>query len=99
MLRDLIALAGQRQQRHTRLYYRARVKIDWVPRHRAQKSEFRGDGRSRRHHGRPDERPGEVEDGIAIALAHDGSVLIDAVVNREELAMPVTSRWRRASPS
>jgi pyruvate dehydrogenase (quinone) len=34
------------------------------------------------------ERPGEVEDGIAAALAHEGPVLIDAVVNRQELAMP-----------
>jgi len=34
------------------------------------------------------EDPGEVEDGIAAALAHDGPVLIDAVVNRHELAMP-----------
>jgi pyruvate dehydrogenase (quinone) len=34
------------------------------------------------------ERPGEVEDGIAAAFAHDGPVLIDAVVNRQELAMP-----------
>jgi pyruvate dehydrogenase (quinone) len=30
----------------------------------------------------------EVEDGIAAALAHDGPVVIDAVVNRSELAMP-----------
>jgi pyruvate dehydrogenase (quinone) len=30
----------------------------------------------------------EVDDGIAAALAHDGPVLIDAVVNRTELAMP-----------
>ena len=30
----------------------------------------------------------EVGDGIAAALAHDGPVLIDAVVNRTELAMP-----------
>lgn len=30
----------------------------------------------------------EVDDGIASALAHDGPVLIDAVVNRTELAMP-----------
>ena len=36
------------------------------------------------------ERPSEVEDGIAAALAHDGPVLIDAVVNRQELAMPPT---------
>jgi pyruvate dehydrogenase (quinone) len=30
----------------------------------------------------------EVSDGIAAALAHDGPVLVDAVVNRVELAMP-----------
>jgi len=34
------------------------------------------------------EDPGEVGDGIAAALAHDGPVLVDAVVNRTELAMP-----------
>jgi pyruvate dehydrogenase (quinone) len=34
------------------------------------------------------EDPGQVTDGIAAALAHDGPVLIDAVVNRTELAMP-----------
>jgi pyruvate dehydrogenase (quinone) len=34
------------------------------------------------------EDPAEVEDGIATALAHDGPVLVDAVVNRTELAMP-----------
>ena len=34
------------------------------------------------------EDPSEVEDGIAEALADDGPVLIDAVVNRSELAMP-----------
>ena len=32
--------------------------------------------------------PAKVEDGIAAAFAHDGPVLIDAVVNRTELAMP-----------
>ena len=32
--------------------------------------------------------PGEVEAAIAAALAHNGPVLIDAVVNRTELAMP-----------
>jgi pyruvate dehydrogenase (quinone) len=32
--------------------------------------------------------PGEAESGIAAALAHSGAVLIDAVVNRTELAMP-----------
>ncbi|HYR25246.1 MAG TPA: thiamine pyrophosphate-dependent enzyme, partial [Aquabacterium sp.] len=30
----------------------------------------------------------EVETGIAAALAHDGPVLVDAVVNRTELVMP-----------
>jgi pyruvate dehydrogenase (quinone) len=34
------------------------------------------------------EDPGEVEAGIAAALAHDGPVLVDAVVSRTELAMP-----------
>jgi len=34
------------------------------------------------------EGPVEVEAGIAAALAHDGPVLIDAVVNRTELARP-----------
>lgn len=32
--------------------------------------------------------PGEVQSGIAAALAHDGPVLVDAIVNRSELAMP-----------
>jgi pyruvate dehydrogenase (quinone) len=34
------------------------------------------------------EDPAEVGDGIAAGLAHDGPVLIDAVVNPTELAMP-----------
>ena len=34
------------------------------------------------------EHPDDVEAGIAAALSHDGPVLIDAVVNRWELAMP-----------
>ncbi|WP_262270259.1 ubiquinone-dependent pyruvate dehydrogenase [Microvirga yunnanensis] len=34
------------------------------------------------------EDPAQVEEGIAAALAHDGPVLVDAVVNRTELAMP-----------
>ena len=34
------------------------------------------------------ERPSEVDEGIRTALAHDGPVVIDAVVNRTELAMP-----------
>jgi pyruvate dehydrogenase (quinone) len=34
------------------------------------------------------EDPGDVEHGIADALAHDGPVLVDVVVNRQELSMP-----------
>ena len=34
------------------------------------------------------EDAGQIEEGIAAALAHDGPVLVDAVVNRTELAMP-----------
>jgi pyruvate dehydrogenase (quinone) len=34
------------------------------------------------------ERPEDVETGVADALNHDGPVLVDAVVNRMELAMP-----------
>jgi pyruvate dehydrogenase (quinone) len=34
------------------------------------------------------EDPSEVEAGVTAALNHDGPVLIDAVVNRTELAMP-----------
>jgi pyruvate dehydrogenase (quinone) len=34
------------------------------------------------------EDPGGVEDGIAAAFANDGPVLVDAVVNRTELAIP-----------
>jgi pyruvate dehydrogenase (quinone) len=34
------------------------------------------------------EHPRDVEAGIAAALAHDGPVLVDALVNRSELAMP-----------
>jgi pyruvate dehydrogenase (quinone) len=34
------------------------------------------------------EDAGEVEKGLAAAFAHDGPVLVDAVVNRTELAMP-----------
>jgi pyruvate dehydrogenase (quinone) len=34
------------------------------------------------------EDPGQVEEAIATAFAHEGPVVIDAVVNRTELAMP-----------
>jgi pyruvate dehydrogenase (quinone) len=36
------------------------------------------------------EDPGDVEKGITAALAHNGPVLVDAVVSRTELAMPPT---------
>ncbi|TXG98466.1 MAG: ubiquinone-dependent pyruvate dehydrogenase [Nevskiaceae bacterium] len=36
------------------------------------------------------EDPGEVEHGIAAAFAHDGPVLVDAVVSRTELPIPPT---------
>jgi pyruvate dehydrogenase (quinone) len=32
--------------------------------------------------------PADVDDGLAAALAHPGPVLVDAVVNRMELALP-----------
>lgn len=41
-------------------------------------------------HGIRLERPEQIRDGIAAALAHDGPVLVDAVVSRNELAMPPT---------
>jgi pyruvate dehydrogenase (quinone) len=34
------------------------------------------------------EDPNDVEDGIRAALAHNGPILVDAVVNRTELVMP-----------
>ena len=39
-------------------------------------------------HGVRIEEAGEVESGIAEAFAHDGPVLVDAVVNRHELSIP-----------
>jgi pyruvate dehydrogenase (quinone) len=47
------------------------------------------------------EDPAKVNEGIAAALAHDGPVLVDAVANQTELAMPrpSRSRWLRASRS
>jgi pyruvate dehydrogenase (quinone) len=42
------------------------------------------------------EDAGEVTDGIAAALAHDGPVLVDAVVNRAELAMPPSITFEMA---
>jgi pyruvate dehydrogenase (quinone) len=41
--------------------------------------------------------PGQVEESIAAALSHDGPVVVDAVVNRTELAMPpaVTTEMAR----
>ncbi|MGA7324219.1 MAG: thiamine pyrophosphate-dependent enzyme [Rhodomicrobium sp.] len=34
------------------------------------------------------EDSGDVESGISAALSHNGPVLVDAVVNRQELAIP-----------
>jgi pyruvate dehydrogenase (quinone) len=34
------------------------------------------------------EDPADVEEGLAAAFAHDGPVLVDALVNRTKLAMP-----------
>jgi pyruvate dehydrogenase (quinone) len=39
-------------------------------------------------HGIRLDTPDQVDEGIRAALAHDGPVIIDAVVNRTELAMP-----------
>jgi len=39
-------------------------------------------------HGIRIEDPAQVDESIAYALAPDGPVLVDAVVNRTELAMP-----------
>jgi pyruvate dehydrogenase (quinone) len=39
-------------------------------------------------HGIRIEDPGSVDEGIAAALAHNGPVLVDVVVNRAELVMP-----------
>ena len=43
------------------------------------------------------EDPAEVEPGIRAALAHNGPVLVDAVVNRQELAIPpkITTKMAR----
>ena len=40
------------------------------------------------------EDPAKVEDGIAAAFAHDGPVLIDAVVNQTELAYAALGHHR-----
>jgi pyruvate dehydrogenase (quinone) len=40
--------------------------------------------------------PSDVDQGIADALAHDGPVLVDAVVNRTELAMPPSITFEMA---
>jgi pyruvate dehydrogenase (quinone) len=40
--------------------------------------------------------PAEVGDGIAAAFAHDGPVLVDAIVNRTELAMPPSITFEMA---
>ena len=47
-------------------------------------------------HGIRVEDPGEVEPAIREAYAHDGPVLIDALVNRQELSMPPTIALEQA---
>jgi pyruvate dehydrogenase (quinone) len=42
------------------------------------------------------EDAGKVENAIAAAMAHDGPVLVDAVVNRTELAMPPSITFEMA---
>ena len=42
------------------------------------------------------EDPSDVDQGIAAALAHDGPVLVDAVVSRTELAMPPSITFEMA---
>jgi pyruvate dehydrogenase (quinone) len=42
------------------------------------------------------EDPADVEPAIAAALAHDGPVLIDAVVNQSELVMPPSITFEMA---
>ena len=78
------------QQRRARLH-RARAEVDRLSAFRHRASAIRTSRRWRK----PSACAAfawkirrEVEDGIAAALAHDGPVLIDAVVNRTELAMP-----------
>ncbi|QNK01428.1 ubiquinone-dependent pyruvate dehydrogenase [Dyella telluris] len=50
--------------------------------------DFAAMARSMGIHGIRLERPSDIRDGLAEALAHDGPVLVDAVVSRTELAMP-----------
>ncbi len=58
-------------------------------RHRTQESELRGHGRSRRHPRDQARRSGRGRGrDRRRRSAHDGPVLVDAVVNRTELAMP-----------
>jgi pyruvate dehydrogenase (quinone) len=66
-----------------------------------KKSEFCRDGGGLGVRGIRLEDLADVDAGIAEALAHDGPVLVDAVVHRTELAMPpaVTPKWPRASRS
>jgi pyruvate dehydrogenase (quinone) len=42
------------------------------------------------------EDPADVKEGLAAAFAHDGPVLVDAVVNRTELAMPPSVTFEMA---
>jgi pyruvate dehydrogenase (quinone) len=42
------------------------------------------------------EDPADVESAVREAYAHDGPVLIDAMVNRQELSMPPTIQLEQA---
>ncbi len=57
-------------------------------RHPIQEPEFRSYDGGGGHPGIRLEEPDDIERGIAAALAHDGPMLIDAVVNRQELSIP-----------
>ena len=77
------------QQRRPRLH-RARAEIDRLspPARNSENPNFAAMAEAVGVRGIRLEDPGDVEAGIAAALAHDGPVLVDAVVNRTELAMP-----------
>ncbi|HEV2551903.1 MAG TPA: thiamine pyrophosphate-dependent enzyme [Stellaceae bacterium] len=61
-----------------------------------EQSRFCGDGGAVGIRGIRLDDPAEVGNGIAAALTHDGPVLVDAVVNRTELAMPPSITFEMA---
>ena len=70
-------------------------------RDRASQSELRCHAEAAGVRGIRLENPNDVEAGIKEALAHDSPVLVDAVVNRTELAMPpaITLEMEKTSGS